>query len=54
MVSHVGTFPALEDQMTNFSTAGYQGSRSPDRADALVWALSELMIKPTLDYTGWV
>jgi predicted phage terminase large subunit-like protein len=53
-VSHVGTFPALEDQMTNFSTAGYQGSRSPDRADALVWALSELMIKPTLDYTGWV
>lgn len=53
-VSHVGKFPALEDQMTNFSTAGYQGSRSPDRADALVWALSELMIKPTLDYTGWV
>ena len=54
MVSHVGIFPAMEDQMTNFSTAGYQGSRSPDRADALVWALSELMIKPTLDYTGWV
>jgi predicted phage terminase large subunit-like protein len=54
MVSHVGTFPALEDQMTNFSTAGYQGSRSPDRADSAIWALSELMIKPTLDYTGWV
>ncbi len=53
-ISHVGSFPAMEDQMTNFSTAGYQGSRSPDRADALVWALSELMIKPTLDYTGWV
>ncbi len=42
-VSHVGRFPQLEEQLTNFSTAGYMGDRSPDRADALVWALSSLM-----------
>ena len=28
-----------------FSTAGYQGERSPDRADAKMWASSELMLK---------
>lgn len=44
-IKHVGTFPEMEDQMCNFSTAGYAGDRSPDRADALVWALSELMLK---------
>ena len=41
--SHVGVFPALEDQMMNFSTAGYLGGKSPDRADAMVWAISELV-----------
>nr|WP_066560568.1 terminase family protein [Croceicoccus bisphenolivorans] len=45
-VFHVGAFPALEDEMTGLGTGGdYQGpGRSPDRADALVWALSELML----------
>lgn len=43
-VSHVGTFPDLEDQMCNFTAAGYVGEGSPDRADALVWALTELML----------
>lgn len=43
-VRHVGRFPELEDQLTNFSTAGYVGDRSPDRADAAVWALTELML----------
>jgi predicted phage terminase large subunit-like protein len=44
-VHHIGTFPQLEDQMTNFTSdidraaAGY----SPDRVDALVWAFSELL-----------
>jgi phage terminase large subunit-like protein len=42
-VSHVGIFPRLEDQMVNFSTSGYLGDKSPDRADALVWAITELM-----------
>ena len=41
-VRHVGSFPALEDQLCNFTTVGYMGDRSPDRADALIWALTEL------------
>jgi hypothetical protein len=41
-VSHVGRFPELEDQMVGFTTAGYTGSKSPDRADALVWGLTAL------------
>ncbi len=41
-VSHVGIFPLLEDQMAGFTTAGYSGEKSPDRADALVWAIAEL------------
>ena len=45
-VSHVGDFPDLEDQMCNFTAAGYIGDNSPDRADALVWALTELMMTP--------
>lgn len=45
LVSHVGDFPDLEDQMCNFTSAGYVGEGSPDRADALVWALTELMLQ---------
>jgi predicted phage terminase large subunit-like protein len=43
-VHHVGEFPDLEDQMCNFTANGYVGEGSPDRADALVWALTELML----------
>lgn len=43
-VSHIGTFPELEDQMVNIDAGGYVGNGSPDRADALVWALTELML----------
>lgn len=43
-VSHVGAFAQLEDQMVCFTADGYVGDRSPDRADALVWALTELMM----------
>ena len=41
-VHHVGAFPQLEDQMIAFTTHGYMGDGSPDRADAMIWALSEL------------
>ena len=44
-VSHVGIFPDLEDQLANMTSAGYVGEGSPDRADALVWALSELALR---------
>lgn len=40
-VHHVGFFPQLEDQQCNFVPDDYDGS--PDRVDALVWALTELM-----------
>lgn len=43
-VSHVGAFPDLEDQLGNMTASGYVGEGSPDRADALVWALTELML----------
>lgn len=43
-VSHVGAFSDLEDQLCNFTSSGYVGEGSPDRADALVWALTELML----------
>jgi len=43
-VSHVGAFPELEDQMADFGRDGLSGGASPDRVDALVWALTELML----------
>jgi len=46
-VAHVGAFPEMEDQMCAMLIGGdYCGpGRSPDRADALVWALSELLLR---------
>ncbi len=47
-IHHVGAFPTLEDQQCAFTTdfdrkaAGF----SPDRVDALVWALSDLLVEP--------
>lgn len=43
-VHHVGGFPALEDQMCVFAGSA-SGGASPDRLDALVWALTELMVE---------
>lgn len=43
-ISHVGSMAELEDQMCNFTSTGYVGEGSPDRADALVWALTEVML----------
>ena len=45
-VFHVGAFPALEDELAGLQVGGgYAGpTRSPDRADALVWAMTELML----------
>ena len=40
-VRHVGAFPKLEDQMVTYTG---DGNKSPDRLDALVWALTELML----------
>lgn len=48
-VRHVGMFERLEDEMCGLLVGGgYAGpGRSPDRADALVWVLTELLLKST-------
>jgi phage terminase large subunit-like protein len=46
-VHHIGIFPQLEDQMTNFTSIS-TGPRVifAGRVDALVWAFSELLVEP--------
>jgi phage terminase large subunit-like protein len=41
-VKHAGVFPALEDEMCDFGLDGLSSGRSPDRLDALVWAITAL------------
>ncbi|HEY0301352.1 MAG TPA: terminase family protein [Rhizomicrobium sp.] len=41
-VKHAGVFPALEDEMCDFGLDGLSSGRSPDRLDALVWAIGAL------------
>lgn len=41
-VKHVAAFPDLEDEMCAFGAEGY--NESPDRLDALVWALTDLLL----------
>lgn len=45
-VSHLRGMGALEDQMCRMTARGYEGRGSPDRVDALVWALTDLLIEP--------
>lgn len=41
-ICHVGYLRQLEDELTQFTTHGYAGSDSPNRADAAIWASYEL------------
>lgn len=43
-VRHAGAFPELEDEMCDFSSDGLSTGRSPDRLDALVWAVTALAL----------
>jgi len=43
-VRHAGEFIDLEEELLNFSVYGYTGVRSPNRADAYVFAMSDLML----------
>lgn len=45
-VGHVAGLTKLEDQLRQMTGQGFQGSGSPDRVDALVWALQDLVIEP--------
>lgn len=42
-VTHCGAFPLLEEELMSL---GADGAPSPDRADALVWAVTELLLTP--------
>lgn len=44
-IHHVGSFATTEDQLVQYTPDGYIGGKSPDRADAYVWAFTELMLK---------
>ena len=49
-IRHVGFFAKLEEELAGFTTFGYVGANSPNRADALVWAITALfpgLTKPT-------
>jgi phage terminase large subunit-like protein len=45
-ISHCDVFPDLEDELTSWTP---ESGRSPNRLDALVWAVSELMVKDALE-----
>ena len=49
-VRHMPGLGALERQMVQMTGAGFRGTGSPDRVDALVWALHDLMIAPAAAY----
>jgi hypothetical protein len=51
-VRHFGMFALLEEELSGFSTHGYTGGKSPNRADALIWALAELFPSITADRTA--
>lgn len=51
-VTHCGVFNELENQLCAMTGGGYVGEGSPDRADALVWALTELMLGKTAHSTA--
>jgi len=63
-IRHAGFFPDLEDELCAFTTAGYLGEDSPNRADAYVWAFTELFAgiisgprkksKPVPQPQGWM
>jgi hypothetical protein len=52
-VSHIGDLALLEDQMCLMGPDGYAGEGSPDRADALIWGLTEVLVNQNLT-TGFL
>lgn len=53
LISHVGSFPELEDEMCTYQEVDIKGKRpSPNRMDAVVWALTELFSVGTADMDG--
>ena len=46
-VAHLRRLTTLEAQMCQMTAQGYLGKGSPDRVDALVWALTDLIVEPS-------
>ena len=44
-IFHQGIFPELEEEMCTFSQAEVRKGKSPDRVDALVWAITDLLLR---------
>ncbi|MBZ9939152.1 terminase family protein [Mesorhizobium sp. BR1-1-16] len=53
-VKHVAGLADLEDQMCAMTPDGFIGDGSPDRADALVWAVTELMLGDGYNPATWI
>ena len=49
-VRHLRGLAALEEQMAQLTAQGFRGTGSPDRVDALVWALHELILAPSASH----
>ncbi len=49
-VRHVRGLEELEEQMCKMTVRGYDGKGSPDRVDALVWAMTELLLDPAAQF----
>jgi len=49
-VRHGLNLEDLEDQMTKMTVRGFEGDGSPDRVDALVWAIHELIVEPSENF----
>jgi phage terminase large subunit-like protein len=45
-VAHLGVLAELEDEMCLMTRRGFEGQGSPDRVDALVWALTDGLLRP--------
>ncbi len=52
-VHHVGNFPIMEDEMCMFVPGDIKAKDSPNRVDALVWAISKLIVKKRLRAGTW-
>lgn len=52
-IRHVGKFGDLEDQLCAFTTLGYGGPKSPDRADAWIWGVTDLLLQDA-GAEGWI
>lgn len=52
-VRHVGSFAALEDQMCSMTPDGLIGGGSPNNLDAMVWAITDLMLSTEYTSDAW-